>query len=82
MSLKQEKANRTNKGLFFAQKFWNKKEAYYKIGKDFIEVMFVVDRNNASSLISYLNSLFSIIEKEVKGITVESSVYIYDSAKK
>lgn len=66
----------------FSPKEFGVKSAYYRTGKDFMEVMFIVDRGSASNLISYLNSLSSIIEKEVGGIKIESSVYIYDRSKK
>jgi len=66
----------------FSPKEFGIKKAYYKIGKDIMEVVFVVDKGSASNLISYLNSLSSIIEKEVRGVKIESSVYIYDKSRK
>ena len=80
MSSKQEKALEIIKS--FSPKEFGIKKAYYRIGKDHVEVMFVVDKKNASNLISYLNSLSSIIEKEIKGVKIESSVYIYDKTNK
>lgn len=80
MSSKQEKVIELIKN--FSPKDFGIKKAYYKTGKGFIEIMFVVEKNSASNLISYLNSLSSIIEKEVKGVRIESSVYIHDNSKK
>lgn len=80
MSSKQEKALEMIRS--FSPKEFGIKKAYYRTDKDCIEVMFVVDKKSASNLISYLNSLSSIIEKEVKGIKIESSIYIHDKTKK
>lgn len=60
----------------FSPREFGIKGVYYKLSKSNIELLFVVDKSNASSSMSYLNSLASIIENEVKGVKIESSVYI------
>ena len=66
----------------FSPKEFGIKSAYYRTNEDSMEIMFVVNKGNASQLVGYLNSLSSIIEKEVKGVKIESSVYIHDRSKK
>ncbi len=63
----------------FSPKDFGVRDLYYKAGENEIELLFVVKKSNASSLISYLNSLSDIIEKRSDNIKVISSVYIYDS---
>jgi len=79
MSSKQDKIIKIIRKL--SPKGLGIKEAYCKTGKNSIELMFVVDKNNASILIGYLNSLSAIIEKEVGGVKIESSIYTYDKTK-
>ncbi|KKS35064.1 MAG: hypothetical protein UU95_C0005G0027 [Parcubacteria group bacterium GW2011_GWC2_42_12] len=62
----------------FSPKTFGIKNAYYRINKDNINLVFIVDEKNASSLISYLNSLTKIIERELGDVKIETSVYVYD----
>ncbi len=77
MSSKQEQAIELIKR--FSPKPFGIRSAYYRLNGKNLELMFVVDEKKASSLISYLNSLSHIIEKEVRDIQINSSVYIATS---
>lgn len=79
MSLKQDKIIKIIRSL--SPKGLGIKEAYCRTNKNSIEFMFVVDKNNASILIGYLNSLSALIEKEVGGVEIKSSIYTYDKTK-
>jgi|GEM_PF-6709336 len=66
---------------FTPQEFGIKK-AYYKIQKDELELLFFVEESKMASLIGYIKSLSSLLEKKLDGVTVKSSIYIYkDKAK-
>lgn len=80
MSTKQKEALKLIKK--FSPKPFGIKSAYYRTNDGKLELIFVVSEKGASSSISYLNSLTSLIEKEVKGIEIESNIYIYDKGKK
>jgi len=60
----------------FIPKDFGINKAYYKASDNKLEVLFIVDEDNAANLISYLNVLPSMIEKKVKDVNLESSVYI------
>lgn len=65
----------------FSPKDFGVRQAFYRIKDDKMEVVFVVNKNNAPNIASYLNSLSSLVEEKVGGITVESSVYIREDGK-
>lgn len=65
----------------FSPKEFGVENVFYKVNKDNIEVIFVVNKSNAQSSISYLNALASIIENEVKGVRIESNVYVQEKGK-
>jgi len=80
MSSKQKEAIALVKS--YSPKGFGIKDAYYRVNGKNLDLLFVVNEKNAALLISYLNSLSAMIEKEVKGIKISSSVYIYDKNKK
>ena len=65
----------------FVPKNFGIKEAYYKTEKNSVEFIFFINEKDASKLIGYLNSLSKIIEKEIKGVKIESRIYIKSSKK-
>ena len=79
MSSKQENIIKIIKN--FSPKGFGIIEAYCKTSKNSVEIMFVVNKKNAPMLIGYLNSLSALIEEEVKGVKIESSIYTYDKSK-
>lgn len=80
MSSKQKKARELIKN--FSPKRFGIKDIYIG-GKDKnkLEILFIIEKDNISSLISYLNALSAIIERELGGIEIESNVYVYDRKK-
>lgn len=79
MSSRQEKVIELIRN--FSPRDFGVKDLYYKTNKNEIELLFVVKKSGAPSLISYLNSLSDIAEKKADRIKVTSSVYIYDNDK-
>lgn len=79
MSSKQDKIIKIIRNLY--PKGLGIKEAYCKTSKNAIELIFVVDKNSAPALIGYINSLSTLIEKEVRGVKIESNIYTYDKTK-
>lgn len=66
----------------FAPRDFGIEQIFYRsLSSNRLEIVFIVNEAKAGSLISYLNSLASLIGKEVKNIKIESSVYIDDKAK-
>ncbi len=57
------------------------KNAFYKIDDNSIDVLFIVDKKSASNSISYLKSLGTILEKEVRNVTIKTSVFIHERGK-
>lgn len=53
------------------------KSAYFKIVDKNIEIVFFVEKKNASISISYLNSLSNLVGKEIETVDIGSNVYIY-----
>lgn len=80
MSLKQKKARELIKN--FSPKIFGIKDIYIgEKDENKLEILFIIEKNNISSLMSYLNALSVIIEKELGGIEIESNVYVYDRKK-
>lgn len=65
----------------YSPKGFGIKDAYYRVNEENLELLFVVNEKNASLLISYLNSLSAIVEKETRGVKIKSNVYVYDKNK-
>lgn len=80
MSSKQKEALELIKK--FSPKGFGIKDAYYRLNEKDLEILFVVNEKNAALLISYLNSLSAIVEKEVRGLRIRSNIYIHDKNKK
>jgi hypothetical protein len=75
-------SNKQEKVLELLQRFapteFGIRHGLYRFENGKMDVVFFVSKKSAQSAISYLNALSALIEKEVKGIEIESSVYIYD----
>ncbi len=52
------------------------KEGYYKVEDDKLELLLLIGKKNAPNTISYLRSLSSIVEGELKGVEIETNIYI------
>ena len=76
MSLKLEKAIKLIKQ--YSARSFGVRNAYFKINDNKLEVLFIISKNKTPSLISYLNSLSSVFENEIKGLDIESSFIVYD----
>lgn len=59
----------------FAPKDFGIRKGLYQIQDNEIKVYFFVNQNSSPSVITYLNSLASVVEQEVEGVQIISSVY-------
>jgi len=61
----------------YSPKNFGLKGVYYKANGKKLEMFFIVNEKNAQSLISYVNSLSSLVGKEIKELEIESKVFLY-----
>ena len=79
--MSREQKNVINLIKRFSPKSFGIKNAYYKEDDNKLEFFFVVEEKGASSSISYLNSLSSLIERKERGFDIELNIYIQDNKK-